>query len=90
MGLIEERFGNKDLLQNQNIKDYWWSASKDGFLMFSAKVLWMITKALGWILKKVATMAIGASFDGQCYNFRPALFGYYIREPWPARRSLSR
>lgn len=59
-GSLKSASASKDLLQNQNIKDWLRSASKDGFLMFSAKVLWMITKALGWILKKVATMAIGS------------------------------
>jgi len=37
------------------------SASSESVLMFSCKGLWMITQALGWIIKKVLIGAAGVS-----------------------------
>lgn len=49
----------KDLLLNQNIGDWLSSASNESFLMYSARILRMIAKALEWILKKAAIVISG-------------------------------
>ncbi len=55
------RSGSADY-NTTNSVDHWLKATdSNNILMFSAKSLWMITKALAWIIKKVLIGVIGTS-----------------------------
>jgi triacylglycerol lipase len=47
---------------DQRISDWLDSASSEGVVTFSATTLWMIMKALGWLLKKILGGAVGITF----------------------------
>jgi hypothetical protein len=55
------RRGSPEKNWGERAKKWLESASSEGVILFSAKSLWMITKALAWVIKKVLVGVVGTS-----------------------------